>query len=180
VPRCLGLVATCSGGKATCASWDFESGTTEGITVDALYSAWDGTTFLSTLQTHVTGKRSLAIGVDTTVNGQLNIHIPLCDTSDGWIDTNPLLGVHMWVRIDPAQGASDWPEGQVGAYYSFYYGPDNHDANYHYPVPGAWLSVDDTFQGNIYPAKLTDVVLHVILAGSNWKGTVYVDDIRIY
>ena len=101
--ECLGVVAACSdGSKQTCASWDFESGTTEGIVVNASDTNWDETTFASTTQQAARGKRSLAIGVDTSKGGQLNLTIHLCDDKDAPFDTSTYLGMHGKMMIAPA------------------------------------------------------------------------------
>ena len=89
--------------------------------------------------------------------------------------------MHAWVRIDPAPGSPDFAQFEVaGLSYSFYNGSSSSDAETFWPLPRTWISVDSAFLGNIYPAKLTDVVLHVAIYANNWKGTVYVDDVRIY
>jgi hypothetical protein len=183
VARCLGITATCSDGTATCASWDFESGTTEGLNLDAIDSCWDGFTFLSTLQRQATGLRSLAVGVDTS-HGSALLTLPIHFCAKGApLDTTVLLGMHARIRIEPAQGYPAFDPYTVGVYYTFYDGLDNYvgEADYHHPESSVWMSIDDTFLYNTYPPhKVTDILFHVVLGTFDWKGTVYFDDIRIY
>jgi hypothetical protein len=181
--QCLGVTASCGGTSTMCASWDFESGTTEGVIVDAVDSAWDGRVFASTTQRKVTGLRSLAISVDVATSSLVNIRFHFCDSKDAPFDTKGYLGIHANVRVDTAVGYVDFDPYTVGAYYSFYDGLDglSSDSDYAYPPPGGmWTSADMPFQGYLYDSKITDVILHVNFPGPPWKGTVYVDDVRIF
>jgi hypothetical protein len=182
VARCLGVSAVCGDGQTTCASWDFESGTTEGITVPAVATPWDGITLASTTARQAQGKRSLAIGVDNTNFSTLDITIHLCDDMTKPFDASSSLGFHSFIRVEAAPGSSTYTPGDLAANYSFYSSPNSYnDTNYHHPDPDTWVSVDDPFVGNVYPVVLTDVVIHVYLyMPVPWKGTVYLDDIRIY
>lgn len=181
--QCRGPTLKCSEQVRTCGSWNFESGTTEGVTVDSVGSAWNGVTFESTTAYHAEGRRSLAVGLDTSRGAALvPIHLTLCTGDVDAFDPAGYLGFHARVRVEPAPGYPAFLlyEAQVEAV--FVRAP-NTEAGFADSVPlepSGWTTITFRFDKTVYRNKFSEIALRVnTYFGAEWKGTAYFDDLRV-
>ncbi len=174
---CNGTMLSCPGvgGKANCGSWSFESGTTEGWSLDRSQSsqdASDGTISAGTARAF-TGVHALAMGFtgDGVSKYDLRVTVTLC--SNGAALNLSGKTFHANLFLDRRTGSSLSSTGQTGTVQS---GPvDNlqfHD--FSFDDGGQWIAIGVPVTG---PATTSfEIILPITVP---WSGTVYLDDVQI-
>jgi hypothetical protein len=181
VNTCVGTPLGCAQdpmGRPDCGAWGFESGTTEGITEmveTPVMSALDGSMTSSTAWSSI-GTRSLAVpfNSDGADRFGVQVKIPLCRTgSSAEIATRQVSFV---ARAESASGVAPLTTIQNNNYLIFYNGTATTGSRGDFNVESG-VDTPATFMLDDTPAS-TDIVifLRVFVA---WRGTIYLDDIRV-
>jgi hypothetical protein len=86
------------------------------------------------------------------------------------------------MRFEPATSFPDFSQYEVGVYFSYYNGTDAYskDDDTRWPESGKWNDINSSF-GYVGVHEVVDIVVHISFSTpARWKGTLYLDDIRIY
>jgi hypothetical protein len=178
---CVGATLSCPGiaGKPNCGSWDFESGTAEGwtldLTTDGSFVASDGTIASSTGRAS-TATHSLALGFngDGTSKNVVRIMVPLCSGGQAIDLTNKTFS--MRVSLARLSGTTIPAHGGFG---SAYWGPPMALTfiDFEFDDSGQFLSITGTFSPN--GANASTYIGLMFGIDVPWTGTIYIDDIEI-
>jgi hypothetical protein len=198
---CVGseLCAAGADGKPSCGRWDWESSTVEGWQLTVPYpdnDAADGNLTFSTNKSRpswggrAAGSRSLAIPFDATQvdpgSPTVYVRVQLCSTGQVVDTIGKTFSVH--VRLEP-------PPGNIGGQFvpvlwtndsmdeSIWLRSPDAETGGGEPgmVPEGWLYVEQLID-EAFPFSTDLTATHFgfrFIIGQPWKGTIYVDDVRL-
>lgn len=179
VNTCAEVTLSCplAQGRPSCGSWSFESGTTEGWSVDESsdsYNAWNGDFATSTFQPSA-GSRALAIGFEAMAasSNYVRVRVPLCAGGQdlnlsGWVLT-------FMIRYVSASGFAD-PTDPYS--YVEFIGADGYSGCDFSPTIPGWSEVTCEVNEGM-ATEITELGLVLRELDEPWEGTIYLDEIRL-
>lgn len=183
-----GAAALCQGGLVTaCTSWSFESGTTEGWTLDSVDSGASLGNMTVMAAPQMTNAKALAIHFAQGIGNNLVITVPLCGSNGMQFNsTTQKFSFSLFFMDDATKPAGFMPVDGVQAFHAFIapggISMSNVTANVQVTstnpnglvTAGTWVD----FAAPVFAGDLEATTGIQILVGTSWSGTIFIDNVH--